>query len=104
MLGLVAFRASPVWVLAAMADLCGLGRHLIPQMADELKQQGLLDEDSTFETVDQLLDGLEQTSARAASAINTLPLDVASLRVRVERASATRRDGCRRRRCRPRSR
>ena len=79
-LGVVAFRASPVWVLAAMADLCGLGRHLIPQLADELKQQGLLDEDATFETVDQLLDGLERTSARAASAINTLPLDVASLR------------------------
>ena len=79
-LGMVAFRASPVWVLAAMADLCGLGRHLIPQLADELKQQGLLDKDSTFETVDQLLDGLERTSARAASAINTLPLDVASLR------------------------
>jgi hypothetical protein len=79
-LGVVAFRASPVWVLAATSDLCGLGRHLIPQLADELKQQGLLDRGSTFETVDQLLDGLERTSARAASAINTLPLDVASLR------------------------
>ena len=79
-LGMVAFRASPVWVLAGMADLCGFGRHLIPQLADELKQQNLLDRDATFETVDQLLDGLEHTSARAASAINTLPLDVASLR------------------------
>jgi hypothetical protein len=80
LLGVVAFRASPVWVLAAMADLCGLGRHLIPQLADELKQQGLLDKDTTFESVDEVLDGLEQTSARVASAINTLPLDVASLR------------------------
>ena len=79
-LGIVAFRASPVWVLAAMADLCGLGRHLIPQLADELKQQGLLDQDRTFESVDEVLDGLEKTSARVASAINTLPLDVASLR------------------------
>jgi hypothetical protein len=34
MLGVVAFRASPVWVLAGMADLCGLGRHLIPQIAE----------------------------------------------------------------------
>jgi hypothetical protein len=80
MLGVVAFRASPVWVLAALADLCGLGRHLIPQLADELKQQGLLDKDTTFESVDEVLDGLEKTSARVASAINTLPLDVASLR------------------------
>jgi hypothetical protein len=79
-LGVVAFRASPVWVLAALADLSGFGRHLIPELADELKQQGLLDKDATFESVDQLLDGLEKTSARLASAINTLPLDVASLR------------------------
>src|SRR5574339_194980 len=26
-LGVVAFRASPVWVLAALADIAGLGRH-----------------------------------------------------------------------------
>lgn len=80
MLGVVAFRASPVWVLAGMADLCGLGRHLIPQLADELKRHGLLDPGTTFESMDQVLDGLEKTSARMAAAINTLPLDVASLR------------------------
>jgi hypothetical protein len=80
MLGVVAFRASPVWVLAGMADLCGFGRHLIPQVADELKRQGLLDSETTFESMDQVLDGLEKTSARVAAAINTLPLDVATLR------------------------
>jgi hypothetical protein len=79
-LGVVAFRASPVWVLAGMADLCGLGRHLIPQLADELKQQGLLDADAVVESMDQVLDGLEGTSGRVASAINSPPLDVASLR------------------------
>src|SRR6185436_8653735 len=79
-LGIVAFRASPVWVLAAMADLCGMGRHLIPEMADALKAQGLLDQDATFTSVDQLLDGLERTSSRLASTVNTPPLDVAGLR------------------------
>ena len=43
MLGIVAFRASPVWILAALADLCGVGRHLIPELADALKAQGLLE-------------------------------------------------------------
>src|SRR5688572_16441337 len=38
-LGIIAFHASPVWVLAALADLCGAGRHLIPEMADALKTQ-----------------------------------------------------------------
>ena len=79
-LGVVAFRASPVWVLAALADLAGMGRHLIPEIAAALEAQGLLDKDREFTTVDQLLDGLERTSGRLASSINTPPLDVASLR------------------------
>ena len=79
-LGVVAFRASPVWVLAALADLCGMGRQLIPEISDALKARGLLDADAQFASVDQLLDGLERTSARLASTINTPPLDVAGLR------------------------
>ena len=79
-LGLVAFRASPVWVLAALADVCGMGRQLIPEIADALKEQGLLEKEATFTSVDQMLDGLERTSSRLATTINTPPLDVASLR------------------------
>jgi hypothetical protein len=79
-LGVVAFRASPVWVLAALADLCGAGRQLIPEIADALKAERLLDADAEFTTIDQLLDGLERTSSRLASTINTPPLDVAGLR------------------------
>jgi len=83
-LGIVAFRASPVWVLAALADLCGMGRHLIPEIADALKAQGLLEQDAQFDTVDQMLDGLERTSTRLAATINTPPLDVAGLRMEWE--------------------
>jgi hypothetical protein len=79
-LGIVAFRASPVWVMAALADLSGGGRKLIREIADSLKQEGLLEPDHEFATVDQILDGLERTSGRLAAAINTPPLDVAALR------------------------
>ncbi len=79
-LGIVAFRASPVWVLAALADVCGMGRHLIPEIADALKAQGLLEQDAQFTSVDEMLDGLERTSSRLAATINTPPLDVAALR------------------------
>jgi hypothetical protein len=80
LLGIVAFRASPVWVMAAVADLSGGGRKLIREIADSLKQEGLLEPDREFSTVDQILDGLERTSGRLAETINTPPLDVASLR------------------------
>jgi hypothetical protein len=79
-LGVVAFRASPVWVLAALADVCGMGRHLIPEIAGALKAQGLLEKETHFTSVDQLLDGLERTTSRLARTINTPPLDVAGLR------------------------
>jgi hypothetical protein len=80
LLGIVAFRASPVWILAALADVCGLGRHLIPEIADALKAQGLLEKDKEFTSIDQMLDGLERTSSRLAATINAPPLDVAGLR------------------------
>ena len=83
-LGIVAFRASPVWVLAALADVCGVGRQLIPEIAGALKAQGLLEQDAQFASVDEMLDGLQRTSSRLATAINTPPLDVAGLRAEWE--------------------
>ncbi len=80
MIGVLTFRASPVWVLAALADLSGAGRHLIREIAASLQEQGLLDKETRFESVDQMLDGLERVSGRTADAINTPPLDVAGLR------------------------
>src|SRR5262249_12654621 len=80
LLGIVAFRISPVWIFAALADLSGLGRQLIPEIADALKQEGLLEKEAQFENVDQLLDGLEKTSSRLAHMINAPPLDVTRLR------------------------
>jgi hypothetical protein len=80
LLGIAAFRVSPVWVFAALADLSGLGRRLIPEIAEALKEQGLLEKEARFENVDQLLDGLERTSARLAQTMTVPPLDVAGLR------------------------
>jgi hypothetical protein len=79
-MGLLTFRASPVWVLAALADVCGFGRHLIPEIADELKKAGLLDHAQSFATMEQLLGGLERSAAQLAETVNVPPLDVAGLR------------------------
>ena len=80
LLGIVAFRASPVWVLAALADLCGVGRQMIPEIARALKAEGLLEADTEFTSVEQMLDGLERTSGHLAASVNTPPLDVTALR------------------------
>src|SRR3984957_10629331 len=78
--GLAAFHASPVWVLAALADISGAGRQLIDEISSSLKDEGLLDRNTSFENVDQLLDGLERTVGQLATSIRFPPLDVAGLR------------------------
>jgi hypothetical protein len=80
LMGIVAFRASPVWVLAALADVAGFGRQLIPEIASALQQEGLLAPGERFATMEQLLQGLERSSAQLADTVNAPPLDVAGLR------------------------
>jgi hypothetical protein len=80
LLGIAAFRISPVWVFAALADLSGLGRRLIPEIAEALKEEGLLEKEAQFENVNQLLDSLAKTSSRLAQTINAPPIDVPRLR------------------------
>jgi hypothetical protein len=80
LMGVIAFRASPVWVLAALADVAGFGRQLIPEIAESLKKEGLLAQDGSFATMEQLLSGLERSSGQLAESVNAPPLDVAGLR------------------------
>jgi hypothetical protein len=78
--GLAAFHASPVWVLAALADISGAGRQLIEEISTSLKDEGLLDRNTNFESVDQILDGLERSAGQLAASIRFPPLDVPGLR------------------------
>jgi hypothetical protein len=80
LMGIVAFRASPVWVLAALADIAGFGRQIIPEIAATLKKEGLLEAEGSFATMEQLLAGLERGAGQLAENVNSPPLDVASLR------------------------
>ena len=40
--GIASFHASPVWVLAALADVAGAGRELIGEIAEALQKEGLM--------------------------------------------------------------
>jgi hypothetical protein len=80
MLSIAAFFVSPVWVLAALGDATRAGKTLFSEIGDALKAEGLLEPDAQFETMDQLLDGLQRTSTHLALTVNMPPLDVAGLR------------------------
>jgi hypothetical protein len=89
LLGILAFRASPVWVLAALADASGAGRYLIREIASSLKDEGLLDSAAEFSTVDEMLMDSKHRRAGLPRASIRRRLDVAALR---EEWSALRRD------------
>jgi hypothetical protein len=89
LIGILTFRASPVWVLAALADASGAGRYLMREITACLKDEGLLDRSAEFAGIDEMLAGLEASSGRLAATFNTPPLDVATLR---QEWSAFRRD------------
>lgn len=80
LLGILAFHASPVWVLAALADASGGGHKLIQEISQALKDEGLLDPNVRFETMDRILDGLEEATGRLAQTLNLPPVDVPGLR------------------------
>ena len=79
--GILAFHASPIWILAALADLSGAGRSLIPEISQALRDEGLLPPDGhSFESVDQLLDGLEKSVGHLAQAASSPPLNINEMR------------------------
>jgi len=78
--GIAAFHASPVWVLAALSDLAGAGRDLTAEIAGALQSAGLLPTERRFSNVNDLLDGLERTTAQMVQTVNTPPLNVAAMR------------------------
>lgn len=80
LLGLLTLHLSPIWVLAALADATGVGNSLIQKIAQALKDEGLLEKDSKFESLDQLLDGLEKTSTHLADLLNVPPVRLTELR------------------------
>jgi hypothetical protein len=80
LLGILTFHASPVWVLAALADITGAGNTLIHEISQALQDEGLLERGAHFETMEQMLDGLEKTSSHLAQTLNLPPMNTAGLR------------------------
>jgi hypothetical protein len=78
--GILAFRASPIWILAALADATGGSRKLIQEISQALKEEGLLEGEAPFQTLEQILDGLEKTSQHLATTLNVPPVNIAGLR------------------------
>ena len=77
---IAAFGFSPLWLLAAGADITRGTRVYLDALVTELKVAGVLAEEAQLGSVDDLLGALEGSSGTAARLIDIPPLELAALR------------------------
>ena len=77
---IAAFGFSPLWLLAAAADVTHGTRVYLDAYVRELKLAGVLAEETQLQTVDDLLAALQGGSGTAARLIDIPPLELEALR------------------------
>ncbi len=82
--GLATFHLSPMTVLAIVSDVAYGSQTYLKELAGELKQAGVIDEDSTINKLDDFLEAVSAASGSTATAFDTPPLSVEGLRQTIE--------------------
>jgi hypothetical protein len=77
---IAAFGFSPLWLLAAAADVLHGTRVYLDSFVTELKRAGVLAPKAEITSVDDLLAALEGASGHAAGLLDIPPLELAELR------------------------
>jgi len=85
---IAAFGFSPLWLLAATADVTRGSRTYLDAFVDELRLNNVLAEDTRVDTLDELLGALEGASGTTARLVDVPPLEVAALRESLSRLRA----------------
>ncbi|NQU23589.1 MAG: hypothetical protein HQ567_20090 [Candidatus Nealsonbacteria bacterium] len=80
MAGLATIHLSPLMMLAIVSDVAYGSQTYLHELAAELKERGVIDENSTIDRVDDLLDAVADTARTTASAFDTPPLSVEGLK------------------------
>ena len=79
MAGLATLHVSPMMLLAVVSDVAYGSQTYLKELADELKREGVIDEDSTIDRAGDLLAAVSNASGVTASAFNTPPISVDGL-------------------------
>ena len=75
-----AFGFSPLWILAAAADVTRGTRVYLDALVDELKEAGVVAREAELGSVDELLAALEGASGTTARLIDIPPLELEGLK------------------------
>ena len=80
MAGLATFHLSPLMLLAVISDVAYGSQAYLKEVADDLKKQGVIDQQSTIDHVDDLLEAIAGAAKTTATAFDTPPLSVDGLK------------------------
>jgi hypothetical protein len=76
----VAVGWSPVWLLAAAADVMGGTQVYLRTLVEDLQREGALPPDAQIDSVEGLLNSLEGTLGQAADTVDMPPLNLEDMR------------------------
>ena len=77
--GAATLHLSPMTVLAVFNDLAYGSGYYLRKLSEELKQEGIIDPQSSIDHVSDLVDALGATSGRAADTFDTPPISLDGL-------------------------
>lgn len=80
---ILGLHASPIWILLAATDISKGAATFTAQVAQELKEAGVIEEGSRVDSVDEVLGGLSKLSDRLATTLDTPPLSVDDMKATV---------------------
>jgi hypothetical protein len=88
MAGMATLHVSPLTLLAIVSDVAYGSQAYLKELAEELKKQGVIDEQSTIHHVDDLLAAVAAASQTTASAFDTPPISVDGLKQTIDETRA----------------
>ncbi|MGI9429640.1 MAG: hypothetical protein ACR2NM_13340 [Bythopirellula sp.] len=88
MAGLATLHVSPMMLLAVVSDVAYGSQTYLNELTDELKRDGVIDEETTIDHASDLLSSISTASGVAASAFDTPPISVEGLREMIEQTTS----------------
>ena len=82
--GMATLHLSPLTVLAVVSDVAYGSQTYLKELSAELKQAGVIDEETTIDHAADLLEAIRSTSGSTADALDLPPLSVDGLRETIE--------------------
>ena len=73
-IGIATVHVSPLWIFAFFADSVKGGKIYLKRLRAELIEKGYIDSENKFDSIQDLLEGIERTTTSFAQNIDTPPL------------------------------